>query len=106
MVEATVDQKELYEALKSVLVSDLDLLAEVDELFFGENARYETGGVVNYVFTIAPTSADGANRQHLAIVRRDKDERLAVLLACDKHGIFERSRHAAISTSWGLVCQV
>jgi hypothetical protein len=99
MIEATVDQKELYDALKSVLIGDLDLLAEVDELFFGENTRYETGGVVNYVFTIAPTPADGANSQHLAIVRRNKDERLAVLLAGDKHGVVERRRHAATSTS-------
>jgi hypothetical protein len=99
MIEATVDQKELYDALKSVLIGDLDLLAEVDELFFGENARYETGGVVNYVFTISPTPADGANSQHLAIVRRNKDERLAVLLAGDKHGVVERRRHAVTSTS-------
>jgi hypothetical protein len=99
MFEAAINQEELYEALKSVLISDLDLLAEVDELFFGENARYETGGVVIYVFTIAPTAADGAHCQHLAVVCRDKSERAAVLLASDKNGIFERSRHTALSTS-------
>ena len=39
MFEAAINPDELYEALKSVLLSDADLLAEVDELFFGENAK-------------------------------------------------------------------
>lgn len=94
MLAATIDQGELYEALRLVLIGDADLLAEVDELFFGENARYETTGVVSYVFTIAPTAADGTNCQHVAIVCRDKDERSAVLMAPEKHGLIERRRHA------------
>jgi hypothetical protein len=90
MFKAAVNSDELYEVLRNVFLSDADLLAEVDELFFGEDARYETSGVVNYVFTIAPTAADGTNCQHVAVVCRDKNERGAILAAPEKYGFVER----------------
>ena len=86
-------------------MSDPDLLAEVDQLFFGEHARYKTGGIVSYVFTVGPSATNGTDRQYLGIRRRDKSERHAVLLAPDENGLVRRT-HEVNATSCGRICKV
>jgi len=102
MMDVSIDPKEIEEALRDALTSDADLLAEVDELFFGENSRYETRGVLAYVFTVGQTPANGANGECLAVRRRDKGERRAVGLAPDEYGLVHRVK----PTSCGMLCQV
>ncbi len=86
-------------------MSDPDLLAEVDQLFFGEHARYKTGGIVSYVFTVGPSATNGTDRQYLGIRRRDKSERHAVLMAPDENGLVRRT-HEPNAISCGRICKV
>jgi hypothetical protein len=41
MLEISIDSDGLKESLRLALTSDADLLAEVDQIFFGENATYK-----------------------------------------------------------------
>lgn len=105
-MDISIDPDEVSEALRLALLNDPDLLAEVDELFFGEQSTYETRGLLNYVFTVGATAADGTNGQCLAVRQRDKNERRAVLLAAEENGLVRRRSHGQNTSTRGWVCQV
>jgi hypothetical protein len=100
-----VDPEQAKSALDALIASDPDLLFEIDELFLGEQARYEPSGLLCYLFILPSVPAREAYGQIIAFRPRNKDERLAVLAAPENYGLVVSS-HGLNSRLEALVCQV
>ncbi|MFI5024448.1 MAG: hypothetical protein ACHQRJ_22695 [Alphaproteobacteria bacterium] len=78
-----VDKAELSNAIVRLLLGDQKLFAEVENLFFRDDAPYEAGGVPHYLFVLV----EGPASEAVTTVRfrcRDANERLLALSALDR----------------------
>lgn len=97
-LHAYFDHKETYDALLVLITRDCDLALEIDQLFLGKHARYESGGVFRYTFKIHPGPADRTDGQNIVLAPRDKGERSAVLAAPEKYGLVVRHEVSELAT--------
>jgi hypothetical protein len=91
-----IDSEEAFAALSTLISRDPDLLSEVDELFLGENARFDAGGLFCYCFKFPASPTDWTNGQRAELRARDQNERLAVLAAPDRYGLERRVAHVGL----------